>query len=172
MELETDVSANFDDDSDRQGPVQDNEAVAALQIAILEKLTYHVGKRRSIATDRDWLMATAYALRDQIVDRWLAGIDAAYQQGSKRVYYLSLEFLIGRLLFDNLNNLANLETMRAALAGLDVDLDKLRALEPDAALGMAALDGWLPASWRAWRRWIFRRMATGSATSMGCSARS
>ncbi|MEA2789760.1 MAG: glycogen phosphorylase, partial [Acetobacteraceae bacterium] len=98
-----------------------------------------VGKRRAIATDRDWLMATSYALRDQIVDRWLAGIDAAYQQGSKRVYYLSLEFLIGRLLFDNLNNLNQLETVRAALAGLDVDLDKLRVLEPDAALGNGGL---------------------------------
>ena len=113
--------------------------MAALQAAILEKLTYSVGKRRAIATERDWLMATAYALRDQIVDRWLAGIDAAYQKGSKRVYYLSLEFLIGRLLFDNLNNLNTLDTMRAALAGLEVDLDRLRALEPDAALGNGGL---------------------------------
>ena len=119
--------------------MRNHEEIAALQTAILEKLTYQVGKRRSIATDRDWLMATAYALRDQIVDRWLAGIDAAYQNGSKRVYYLSLEFLIGRLLFDNLNNLIKTDTMRAALAGLDVDLDKLRALEPDAALGNGGL---------------------------------
>ena len=84
-------------------------------------------------------MATAYALRDQIVDRWLAGIDAAYQKGSKRVYYMSLEFLVGRLLFDNLNNLNTLNTMRAALAGLEIDLDRLRALEPDAALGNGGL---------------------------------
>jgi glycogen phosphorylase len=139
VELETDVSAYIDDDLDRQDPVRDLEAVATLQAAILEKLTYQVGKRRAIATERDWLMATSYALRDQIVDRWLAGIDAAYQKGSKRVYYLSLEFLIGRLLFDNLNNIGNLEIMRAALAGLDVDLDKLRALEPDAALGNGGL---------------------------------
>jgi len=116
-----------------------DQDIAALQAAILEKLTYVMGKRRSIATDRDWLMATAYALRDQIVDRWLAGIDSAYQKGSKRVYYMSLEFLVGRLLFDNLNNLNTLNAMRAALAGLEVDLDKLRALEPDAALGNGGL---------------------------------
>ena len=139
MELETDLSVYSTDDSDRQGPEPDDVSVAAMQTAILEKLTYHVGKRRSIATERDWLMATAYALRDQIVDRWLAGIDAAYQKGSKRVYYLSLEFLIGRLLFDNLNNLGKLDIIRAALAGLSVDLDKLRALEPDAALGNGGL---------------------------------
>ncbi|MFL5286540.1 MAG: glycogen/starch/alpha-glucan phosphorylase, partial [Rhodopila sp.] len=117
-----------------------NEAdIAALRSAILDKLTYHVGKHRSVATDRDWLIATAVAIRDLIVDRWVAGTEAAYQKGAKRVYYLSLEFLIGRLLFDNLNNMNMTETMRAALAGLDVDLDKLRALEPDAALGNGGL---------------------------------
>ncbi|HEX4368716.1 MAG TPA: glycogen/starch/alpha-glucan family phosphorylase, partial [Rhodopila sp.] len=139
MELETDVTGRVAYEADSHEPERDNEDVVALQAAILHKLTYRVGKRRAIATNRDWLMATAYALRDQIVDRWLAGIDAAYQNGSKRVYYLSLEFLIGRLLFDNLNNLNKLDTMRAALAGLEVDLDKLRALEPDAALGNGGL---------------------------------
>jgi glycogen phosphorylase len=139
VELETDVTAQLTDDMSAIEAVGNDDEVAALQAAIVEKLTYMVGKRRSIATERDWLMATAYALRDQIVDRWLAGIDSAYQKGSKRVYYLSLEFLIGRLLFDNLNNLNAVNTMRAALAGLDVDLDRLRALEPDAALGNGGL---------------------------------
>ncbi|MDR3536693.1 MAG: glycogen/starch/alpha-glucan phosphorylase [Acetobacteraceae bacterium] len=110
-----------------------------MRAAILEKLNYSVGKRRSVATDADWLLATCLAVRDRVVDRWLAGIDAAYQQGEKRVYYLSLEFLIGRLLFDNLNNLGMNPLVRAALAGLDIDLDRLRALEPDAALGNGGL---------------------------------
>ncbi len=134
-----DLAAHLTDDTHGDEPERNHADIAALQTAILEKLTYSVGKRRAVATDRDWLIATAFALRDQIVDRWLAGVDAAYQNGSKRVYYLSLEFLIGRLLFDNLNNLNKLDTMRAALAGLDVDLDKLRALEPDAALGNGGL---------------------------------
>ena len=133
------MSAYLADDGESLGTARSDEDVAALQAAILEKLTYVVGKRRSIATDHDWLMATSYALRDQIVDRWLAGIDAAYQKGSKRVYYMSLEFLVGRLLFDNLNNLNTLNTMRAALAGLEIDLDRLRALEPDPALGNGGL---------------------------------
>jgi glycogen phosphorylase len=139
VEFESDVSAHLADDRQGLASARSDEDIAALQAAILQKLTYVVGKRRSIATEHDWLLATAYALRDQIVDRWLAGIDATYQQGSKRIYYMSLEFLIGRLLFDNLNNLNTLNTMRAALAGLDVDLDKLRALEPDAALGNGGL---------------------------------
>src|SRR3954470_23292785 len=128
------------DETTRTTGSETNDAeVVALRNAILDKLTYHVGKRRSVATDRDWLIATAVAIRDQIVDRWVAGTEATYQKGAKRVYYLSLEFLIGRLLFDNLNNMNMIETMRAALAGLDVDLDKLRALEPDAALGNGGL---------------------------------
>jgi starch phosphorylase len=139
VELETYVPTDLTSDADAEDLANHDTEIAALQAAILDKLTYRVGKRRAIATDRDWLMATAYAFRDQIVDRWLAGVDAAYQNGSKRVYYLSLEFLIGRLLFDNLNNLNKLDTMRAALAGLGVDLDKLRAMEPDAALGNGGL---------------------------------
>ena len=58
---------------------------------------------------------------------------------SKRVYYLSLEFLIGRLLFEALGNLDLLDTAREALAGLGVDLDRVRATEPDAALGNGGL---------------------------------
>ena len=141
MAFDTDEAAQAVDEADRpaKSTQHHDQGVAALQTAIVEKLTYYVGKRRAIATDRDWLTAAALAVRDQIVDRWLAGIESTYRQGSKRVYYLSLEFLIGRLLFDNLNNLTMLETMRTALAGLNVDLDKLRALEPDAALGNGGL---------------------------------
>jgi starch phosphorylase len=136
--LELEISMAVDEPgTDRLDDV--NEEVAALQAAILEKLTYTVSKRRAVATDRDWFVATAIAVRDRVVDRWLAGIDTAYQQGEKRVYYLSLEFLIGRLLADNLNNLGMTETIRAALAGLGVDLDRLRVLEPDAALGNGGL---------------------------------
>ncbi len=143
MELETGLAETTHETDGASGQATpagpDAAAVSALQASILNKLTYHVGKRRAIATDRDWLMATAVALRDHIVDRWLAGIDITYQKGSKRVYYLSLEFLIGRLLIDNLNNLGMIATMRAALVGLGVDLDKLKILEPDAALGNGGL---------------------------------
>jgi starch phosphorylase len=138
VDFETDgQTAATETRSDTASPSE--AAVATMREAILEKLNYHVGKRRSVATDADWLLATCLAVRDHVVDRWLAGIDAAYQQGEKRVYYLSLEFLIGRLLFDNLNNLGLNPVVRAALAGLEIDLDKLRVLEPDAALGNGGL---------------------------------
>ncbi len=72
-------------------------------------------------------------------DSWIDSTHRTYEASAKRVYYLSVEFLIGRLLFDGLGNLGLTECVRAALAGLDVDLDDLRALEPDAALGNGGL---------------------------------
>ena len=94
------------------------DAVAALRATILQKLAYQVGKRPVEANQHDWFIATALAVRDRVVDRWMAGIEQAYRLQERRVYYLSLEFLIGRLLFDSLDSLGLTEPVRAALAGL------------------------------------------------------
>ena len=119
-------------------PMQD-EDVVSMRRAVVAKLTYSVGKDPIVATERDWFVATALAVRDRIVDRWMPASRASYADGRKHVYYLSLEFLIGRLLFDSLNNLGLTGTMRAALKELGVDLDRLRVIEPDAALGNGGL---------------------------------
>jgi glycogen phosphorylase len=111
----------------------------ALRATILAKLTYAVGKDVAHAQDHDWYVATALAVRDQAVERWIRTTREVYASGQKRVYYLSLEFLIGRLLSEYLCNLQLHEVCRAALAGLDVDLDRIRELEPDAALGNGGL---------------------------------
>jgi glycogen phosphorylase len=107
--------------------------------AILDKLNYAVGKDPEHALDHDWFMATALAVRDRVVDRWMASTRQTYRDGRKRVYYLSLEFLIGRLLFDAMGNLGLIPTVREALACLNVDLDRLRRIEPDPALGNGGL---------------------------------
>jgi len=110
---------------------------AALRARILDKLTFQVGRSPEDATERDWFAATAHAIRDFAVECWLK----TGQSGArgKRVYYLSLEFLIGRLLFDTAGNLGLLEPARAALASLGVDLEVLREQEADAALGNGGL---------------------------------
>ena len=117
----------------------ESEDAAALREVILRKLTYDLGKSRLGARDRDWFIATALAVRDRIVDRWIDLTRATYQSGAKQVYYLSLEFLIGRLLRDNVSNLNLLPTLREALEPLGVDLERLRIAEPDAALGNGGL---------------------------------
>jgi starch phosphorylase len=111
----------------------------ALRTAILSRLAYAVGKDAAHAQDHDWYVATALAVRDQAVDRWIETTRHVYASGQKRVYYLSLEFLIGRLLSEYLCNLQLHDICRAALAGLGVDLERIRELEPDAALGNGGL---------------------------------
>ena len=96
-------------------PAED-EDVTALRDSIVHKLTYAVGRDPIVATDRDWFIATALAVRDHVLERWMASTRANYTSQCKRVYYLSLEFLIGRLLFDSLNNLGLAGRMRLALA--------------------------------------------------------
>jgi starch phosphorylase len=113
------------------------DETAVIRDAILAKLKYAVGRDPAIARDHDWLVATALAVRDRIVDPWLEG--QAASTGRKHVYYLSLEFLIGRLLFDALGNLGIVESTRAALKELGVDLDRIRHFEADAALGNGGL---------------------------------
>ncbi len=121
------------------GKTPSEAEVAAARNAINAKLTYAVGKNAVTASDRDWFVATALAVRDRMVDPWIASSKQTYAEGLKRVYYLSLEFLIGRLLFDTMNNLGITETFRAALGDLGVDLEKLKTVEPDAALGNGGL---------------------------------
>jgi starch phosphorylase len=111
---------------------------AALRARILDKLTFQVGRTPADATQRDWFAATAHAIRDFVVECWLETGRSAQPSG-KRVYYLSLEFLIGRLLFDAAGNLGLLEPAREALASLGVDIEVLREQEPDAALGNGGL---------------------------------
>ena len=113
--------------------------VDEFRAAVLAKLTYAVGKDPEHAFDHDWFEAIALAARDHMVDHWMDHTRQIYRSQQKRVYYLSLEFLIGRLLVDSLSNMGILDVAREALDGLGVDLDKIRLLEPDAALGNGGL---------------------------------
>ncbi len=106
---------------------------------IVEKLTYSIGKDTFAAKPHDYLTATILALRDRIIDRWMQSTREVYQTGGKRVYYLSLEFLIGRLMRDALANMGLMEEVSEALKSLNVDIDLIASLEPDAALGNGGL---------------------------------
>jgi len=107
--------------------------------ALLDRLTYSVGKDSNHAVPRDWCVALTLAIRDRIVDSWMKSTRQTYETGAKRVYYLSMEFLIGRLLTDAMSNLGITEVCREALDALGVDFDATIASEPDAALGNGGL---------------------------------
>jgi starch phosphorylase len=122
-----------------QEPLVRDAEVADFRAAVLAKLTYAVGKDPDHAFDHDWFEAIALAARDHMVEHWMDHTRQIYRKGQKRVYYLSLEFLIGRLLYDSLSNLGLLDIAREALTDLGVDLERIRLLEPDAALGNGGL---------------------------------
>ncbi|MCX7303391.1 MAG: glycogen/starch/alpha-glucan phosphorylase [Hyphomicrobiales bacterium] len=114
----------------------DPETLAA---EILRALKYRVGKDMTVAKPHDWLTAAIQVVRDRIIDQWIRSTKEAYDRREKRVYYLSLEFLIGRLMRDAFSNVGVLDDMRVALRSLGVDIDVIAALEPDAALGNGGL---------------------------------
>jgi starch phosphorylase len=114
-------------------------AYSPLAEQILDTLIHRIGKDDKAAKPHDWLSATILTVRNQIIDKWMESTRAMYAAGAKRVYYLSLEFLIGRLLRDALSNLGVNGEFQAALTELGVDLAEIEALEPDAALGNGGL---------------------------------
>lgn len=111
----------------------------ALADKILDSLVHRIGKDERAAKPHDWLAASILTIRDDIIERWMASTRATQASGAKRVYYLSLEFLIGRLLRDAIANLGRAEEFTAALKLLGVDLAVIEEIEPDAALGNGGL---------------------------------
>ncbi len=117
----------------------DSNSPQALASSIVDTLVHRIGKDAQAARPHDWLAATILTLRNEIIERWMESTKAAHAAGAKRVYYLSLEFLIGRLLRDALSNLRHTEEVAAALSSLGVDLAEIEEIEPDAALGNGGL---------------------------------
>jgi starch phosphorylase len=113
--------------------------VDALKRAFADHLQYSQGKDEHSATALDRYFAVAYAVRDRLMRRWIETQQAYYKRDAKRIYYLSLEFLMGRALENNLSNLGVTDAMRAALSALGLDLSDLLEQEPDAGLGNGGL---------------------------------
>ena len=102
-------------------------------------LRYTVAKSEENATERDHYTAFANALRDRIVERWINTQEEYHRQNTKRVYYMSLEFLMGRLLGNNVINLKADRQCREALKDYGIDWNNLREFETDAGLGNGGL---------------------------------
>jgi len=114
-------------------------AAGGLRDAVLRHLTFSLGKDRDHASLYDWRVALSLAIRDRIVAPWFAATRRTYAEARKRVYYLSLEFLIGRLLEDAAINLGLRDEAAEVMAGFGVDFAALLDDEPDAALGNGGL---------------------------------
>jgi starch phosphorylase len=111
----------------------------SIRKSIADGLVYALGKDPCTATPRDWFHATASSVRDRLVERWLETARRQQASDAKRVCYLSMEFLTGRLLSNSVMNLGLYDECREALSSLELDYDAIREMEPDAALGNGGL---------------------------------
>ncbi len=112
---------------------------ASLRQAIRDAMVREVGKDPDLATPRDWLHAVSFAIRERIIERRVVTRRQFAEEDVKRVYYLSMEYLIGRMLEANLRNMGILEATQEALRELGVDFREIARLEEDAALGNGGL---------------------------------
>lgn len=107
--------------------------------SILRHLIYSVGKDISHAVTRDWCVALSLAVRDRMTEGWIDTTRKIYAKKQKRVYYLSMEFMIGRMLEDNLTNLGMIDEARAFFKEKNIDFHDVLHSEQDAALGNGGL---------------------------------
>ncbi|AIN19102.1 MULTISPECIES: glycogen phosphorylase [Yersinia] len=114
-------------------------SVDALKHSIAYKLMFIVGKDPTIATQHDWLNATLFAVRDRMVERWLRSNRAQLSQDVRQVYYLSMEFLLGRTLSNALLSMGIYEDIEQALDEMGLNLSELLQEENDPGLGNGGL---------------------------------
>lgn len=107
--------------------------------ALQNHLIFSAFKTSETSTPRDWYVATGHTVRDHVVERWAKTAEAYNSQDPKRVYYLSLEFLIGRMLQNAALNLGVEDEVRDGLKALGHKLEDVVELESDAALGNGGL---------------------------------
>ncbi len=112
---------------------------SALRLSIKNHLRYTRAKDEFSATDYDKYMGLCYAVRDRMVERWSKTQQSYYNEDVKRIYYLSLEFLLGRALLNNIINLNLIEEVKYVIKKGGDDFNKLLELEPDAGLGNGGL---------------------------------
>ena len=137
--------------------------VSQAKKAISDKLSHFFGVDTKTATDEQYYKAVAMIIRDRLSQMNSEFRNEAKGQDSKEVYYLCMEFLMGRSLKNNLYNLDLTDTFKKALESFDVNLDKLYEKEPDAGLGNGGL-GRLAACY-------LDGLATNGFQSMGYSIR-
>ncbi len=113
--------------------------ITEFEDAVQRHVRYSLGKQQSQASAHDVFMAASLAVRDLLIDRMFE-TEGRYQAAdAKRLYYLSMEFLMGRSLGNDLQALGILELCHKALGELGIDVDEVREAEPDAGLGNGGL---------------------------------
>ena len=119
--------------------VEGPPSAESIKLAFARHIQSSLGKDEFSATNLDRFYGLCLAVRDRLVDRWVNTQQTYYQADARRVYYLSMEFLMGRALHNALVNLGQLEIYSQACEDLGLPLDELEDLEADAGLGNGGL---------------------------------
>ena len=130
------IMDNFDSPFLYNRPSLDVEGVKK---AIVYKLIFLIGRSPKEASQRDWLNATLYAVRDLVTEGWITTARQSRAEETRRVYYLSMEFLIGRTLSNAMIAEGVYDVAEKALAELNVDLEEIIEKEVDPGLGNGGL---------------------------------
>ncbi|MBS6189105.1 MAG: glycogen/starch/alpha-glucan phosphorylase [Haemophilus parainfluenzae] len=130
------IMDNFDSPFLYNRPSLDVEGVKK---AIVYKLIFLIGRSPKEASQRDWLNATLYAVRDLVTEGWITTARQSRAEETRRVYYLSMEFLIGRTLSNAMIAEGIYDVAQKALAELNVDLEEIIEKEVDPGLGNGGL---------------------------------
>lgn len=120
-------------------PVPSDLDVAQLEKHIVRGLIFLLGKDPIETEQRDWFQAVAYVVRDALIAQWMESMRSYYLNDAKRVYYLSMEFLMGRTLGNAISNLRATERFREALENVGLRLEDLESVEAEAGLGNGGL---------------------------------
>ncbi|XP_041123130.1 glycogen phosphorylase, liver form-like [Polyodon spathula] len=115
------------------------ENVAEIKKGFNRHLHFTLAKDRNVSTRRDYFFALAHTVRDHLVGRWLRTQQHYYETDPKRVYYLSLEFYMGRTLENTMINLGLQNACDEAIYQLGLDMEELEEMEEDAGLGNGGL---------------------------------
>ena len=115
------------------------ENVESLKKAIVYKLIFLIGRSPDEASQRDWLNAALYAVRDLVTEGWISTARHSRDEKTRRVYYLSMEFLMGRTLSNAMLSEGVYDLTKQALAQLDVNLEEVLEKEVDPGLGNGGL---------------------------------
>lgn len=119
--------------------IADVENVCTLKKYFNRHLHFTLVKDRNIATARDYFFALAYTARDNLVSRWIRTQQYYYEKDPKRIYYLSLEYYMGRSLQNTMINLGIQNACDEAMYQLGLDIEDLQDIEEDAGLGNGGL---------------------------------
>ncbi len=121
------------------GGVEEGDSVLGLKKDIIRHVVSTLGSDYARKSNYNFYLALAYAVRDRLIDNWIKTQRSYYDDKAKRVYYLSLEYLPGKSLFNNLYCLGIYDTAVQAMNELGYDLDELAEEEWDAGLGNGGL---------------------------------